>query len=64
MQLLISAIIYFTHTHCYCIGHVGERKCDAIFVNVNVCDQPLKMEVDTGAKVSAIPASIFSVNAK
>ena len=48
----------------YCIGHVGERKCDAIFVNVNMCDQPLKMEVDTGAKVSVIPASIFSADAK
>ena len=47
----------------YCIGHVGERKCDAIFVNVNMCDQRMKMKVDTGAKVSVIPASIFSANA-
>ena len=39
-----------------------ETKCDAIlnFLNVNTCDQPLKVEADTGAKVSVIPASIFS----
>ena len=33
-------------------------------MNVNMCDQPLKMEVDTGAKVSVIPVFIFSANAK
>ena len=27
-----------------------------------MCDQQLKAEVDTGAKVSVIPASIFSPN--
>ena len=41
-----------------------KRICDAIFVNVNMCDQQLKVEVDTGAKVSVIPASIFSPNAQ
>ena len=48
-----------SHSDHFSIAQVTNSTTDALFVTVNVNNVPLRMEVDTGAKVSLVPESVW-----